>query len=131
MNGLNTLTEEKYILAKQYIDLLETVDEAFDYIVESFKNLSYTEGDRLLNDIFHAFSQIINTNFVLAENFKEQPAVLKSLAQFNSVVEKAEMLDGNFANHNAKQKVILEHLYPAYSSWKLAVVHELKPFIQV
>jgi hypothetical protein len=130
VNGL-TLTEEKLILAKQYIDLLETVEEAFDYIEESFKNLSYTEGDRLLNDIFHAFSQIISTNFILAENFKTQPTVLITLAQFVVVVEKAEMLEEKFADQTAIQKIILEHLYPSYSAWKLSVEQELRPYIQV
>lgn len=130
MNGL-TLTEEKFILAKQYIDLLETVEETFDYIEESFKNLSYTEGDRLLNDIFHAFSQIISTNFILAENFKTQPTVLITLAQFVVVVEKAEMLEGKFSDQTARQNIILEHLYPAYSAWKLSVEQELRPYIQV
>lgn len=131
MNGLNALCEEEYVLTRQYVDLLETVEEGFEYIVESFKNLSYTEGDRLLNDILHAFSQIINTNFVLAERFKEKTSVLKSLAQFNVVVEKAEILDGKFAEQVVKQKIILEHLYPSFSGWRLSVEQELKPFIQV
>ena len=113
------------------MDLLETVEEAFKYIKESFNNLSYTEGDRLLSDIFHAFTQMINTNFVLAEYFKEQTSVLNSLVRFEAVVEKAEMLDGRFNDQNAKQKIILEDIHPAYSSWKLIVEQQLKPFIQV
>ncbi|WP_144478033.1 hypothetical protein [Cytobacillus oceanisediminis] len=125
------LSEEQYFLARQYMDLLETVEEAFKYIKESFNNLSYTEGDRLLSDIFHAFTQMINTNFVLAEYFKEQTSVLNSLVRFEAVVEKAEMLDGKFNDQNAKQKIILEDIHPAYSSWKLIVEQQLKPFIQV
>lgn len=131
MNGLNTLSEEKYILVKQYNDLLDTVEEAFDYILKSFNDLSYTEGDRLLNDVFQAFSQIINTNFILAEQFKDKSDLLKNLALFSEVVEKAEMLDGKFADQTAKQKIISEHLYPAFADWKQIVEKELKPYSHV
>lgn len=128
---MNASNEEQYILAKQYVDLLETVEEAFQYILESSKNLLYTEGDTLLNDIFEAFTQIINTNFVLAVHFKEQPEVLKALTRFEVVVEKAEMLDGKFADQSAKQKIIMEHLYPAYTVWKIIMEKQFKPYIQV
>lgn len=131
MNGLNTLSEEKYILVNQYNDLLDTVEEAFGYILKSFNDLSYTEGDRLLNDVFQAFSQIINTNFILAEEFKDSSQVLKNLTLFSEVVEKAEMLDGKFHDQTAKQKIISEHLYPAFSAWKEIVEKDLKPYSQV
>lgn len=131
MNGLNTLSEEKYILVKRYNDLLDTVEEAFDYILKSFNDLSFTEGDRLLDDVFQAFSQIINTNFILAEQFKDSIELLKNLALFSEVVEKAEMLDGKFHDQTAKQKVISEYLYPAFSAWKQIVEKDLKPYSHV
>jgi hypothetical protein len=131
VNGLNTLSEEKYILVKQYNDLLDTVEAAFDYILKSFNDLSFTEGDRLLNDVFQAFSQIINTNFILAEHFKDSSDVLKNLALFSEVVEKAEMLDGKFNDQTAKQNIISEHLHPAFTAWKEMVEKELKPYSHV
>ncbi|WP_102264372.1 hypothetical protein [Mesobacillus jeotgali] len=103
---MNALSEEKYILAKQYIDLLEIVEEAFDYIRESFKNPSYSEGDRSFKRI--AFPPIINTNFVLGENFSGTTCIIKSLRSLRAG-----------RNHSA------------YSAWKLIVEQEMKPYIQV
>lgn len=131
MNGLTTLSEEKYILVKQYNDLLDTVEEAFDYILKSFNDLSFTEGDRLLNDVFQAFSQIINTNFILADQFKDSIGLLKNLALFSEVVETAEMLDGRFQDQTAKQMIISEHLHPAFIAWKQIVESKLKLYSHV
>ncbi|WP_246861243.1 hypothetical protein [Bacillus sp. REN3] len=125
------MEEEKYLLAKRYSDLLETVEEGFEYIAKSFENLAYTEGDRLLDDIFTAFSQIIQTNFLLAEFYKENAPLLKTLALFEAVVHEAEKLDGKFGDPSAKQEIILEQLYPAFSAWKQMVGKELNPYIHV
>ncbi|MFP7442326.1 hypothetical protein SFC50_01355 [Bacillus infantis] len=124
------LKEEQHILVKEYQDLLDTVEEAFEYIVESFTNLEKTEGDTLLVDIFHALPQIASVNEQLSQLFENHSSIEKVLAVFDVVAEKAELLEGNFENAEKKQQIIREQLYPAFAAWSVMIQQELKPYTQ-
>jgi hypothetical protein len=122
---LTTLTEEQYIVVKQYSDLLNTVEEAFQYIIESFDNYERTEGDILLADVFSAFGQIAETN-------EQQAAILPTeINQFDDVVKTAELLVDAFDNQGSKQQIIREKLYPAFSAWNGTMQEKLKPLYTV
>ena len=77
-----TLTEEQFQLIQQYLELVRTVNEAFSYVVTSFDDLSYTEGDVILGDIFTALQQFEGTHAQLTVLFQDQVAVQDAINQF-------------------------------------------------
>lgn len=123
------VTEDQHVLIKEYKEVLNTVEEAFEYIVDSFTNLEKTEGDVLLADVFQALPQIVTVNEQLSILFQDYPSIQKVLQVFDVVMEKAELLDGNFDNAQVKQTVIREQLYPAFAAWSVMIQQELKPYV--
>lgn len=123
------VTEDQHVLIKEYTEVLNTVEEAFEYIVDSFTNLEKTEGDVLLADVFQALPQIVTVNEQLSILFQDYPSIQKVLQVFDVVMEKAELLDGNFNNAQVKQTVIREQLYPAFAAWSVMIQQELKPYV--
>ncbi|MFB5282840.1 hypothetical protein [Peribacillus sp. Hz7] len=123
-----TLTEEQYQLIQQYTELVRTVNEAFTYVVTSFDDLSYTEGDTVLSDIFTALQQLSGANSQLTILFKDLDAVNESIMQFSQVVEGVDKLDSVWGNVEARQQFIRETLAPAYTSWSEHVLHVLQPY---
>ncbi|MFJ8266906.1 hypothetical protein [Peribacillus asahii] len=123
-----TLTEEQYQLIQQYTELVRTVNEAFTYVVTSFDDLSYTEGDTVLSDIFTALQQLSGANSQLTILFKDLDAVNESIMQFSQVVEGVDKLDSVWGNVEARQQFIRETLAPAYTSWSERVLHILQPY---
>ncbi|WP_442596318.1 hypothetical protein [Neobacillus sp. D3-1R] len=122
---MTTLTEEQYSLVKQYSELLTTVEEAFQYIIESFNNYERTEGDQVLADVFLAFAQIADANSQLATTFPNE------VNQFNEVIKAAQLLEPVFTNQTQKQQLIQEKLYPAFHTWSQTIQEKLKPLYTV
>lgn len=125
-----TLTEEQYLFLKEYSDLLYTIDEAFDYIVKSFSDLSKTEGERLLGDIFQAFPQVASAHEQLSQLVQDNQPMLKAIADISTVADQAELLIQNFDDLPVRQEIISKKLYPAFVEWHKNIQQELNPYIQ-
>jgi hypothetical protein len=121
------LTENNVDFIKQYCDLLETIEEAFHYVIDSFMNFEKTEGDRVLADIFTAFSMLGQSHVSLNSLLKGQGAFLK---EFDEVLVKALQLEGKMDLHEEKQNIIQQLVYPAFIAWKTKAEAILHPYIQ-
>jgi hypothetical protein len=130
MTTTKQLDEKQYTLIHQYTEMLQTVEEAFEYVESSFDDYSKTEGDLVLSDIFAALGQIESSNQLLRELFQDENEVLITLEKFDVVPNQALKLEGNFNDQNVKEKVIKESLSPAFSAWKMEVEKVIKPFIR-
>ena len=108
MNGLNALNEEKMLLVRQYIGLLDTIEEAFGHIVRCLEELRLEDADKLWDDVSLAFGQIRLSNQVLAEHFAERPAVLNQFTSFEDVWKKAELL--HHSDYSMWEEVIGESI---------------------
>lgn len=118
---MSTLTEEDIHFAKQYSDMLESIEEGFQYVLASFQDYSKTKGDLVLRDIFYAFLQIVqvNQNFSV---FHDEPVMLQAVNGFEDVVSAAEKMDGLFEKSQEKQEVVQRYLYPAFQKWSKIIV---------
>ncbi|CAM3554936.1 hypothetical protein GCM10009865_11230 [Aeromicrobium ponti] len=125
-----TLTEEQYIFLKEYSDLLYTIDEAFDYIVKSFSDLSKTEGNRLLGDIFQALPQVAAANEQLSQLFHDNQQLQDAMKDISIVADQAELLLECFEDIPVRQDIISQKLYPAFSEWHKSIQQELTPYLQ-
>ncbi len=103
------------------MDLLDTVEESFRYVLESFHNLERTEGDQVLSDIFVALWSIGESHQgSLSDNL---------LDQFDSVIHWALELEGSLNQPEQKRRIVEESLYPAFIEWKGKVQSSLRPLV--
>ncbi|MDQ0269083.1 hypothetical protein [Cytobacillus purgationiresistens] len=123
------LTEEQYLLVREYCSALNSVEEGFEYVVESFTDLDKTDGDQLLVNIFDSFSQIVSVNEQLMNLFPENDSIMQILDVFDAVLEKAEEVEWKFEDAHVKQMVIREQFYPVFAAWHRMIDRELKPYI--
>ncbi|MGG6433326.1 hypothetical protein ACPF7I_13125 [Anoxybacillus sp. D401a] len=125
------LTPEQLTVVRQYATLLDTIEEGFQYVKESFVDYERKQGDVVLADILEAFDQIDAVNErSLAQFFVGEEAVLQELKRFSSVIEEAWKLDGKLQDTNGKQQVVEQHLAPAFEAWKVSMMQHLRPYIE-
>ena len=123
------LDEKQYELVNQYVGMLDTIEEALRYVEASFTDLSKTEGDRVLSDVFMAIGQISESNHLLEETFDGREGIQNALTQFDTVTDQAWKLDGQLDNSEMKQSIVKVSLSPAFSEWKATIESELNPFL--
>ena len=111
------LTEEQVHLIREYLDMLSSIEEGFEYVIASYEDYSKTEADLILSDIFSAFVQIISSNENLEKVFAEHKDITHVLQEFHQVVVASEKLTGLFDKTNAKQAIVNEDIFPAYQAW--------------
>jgi hypothetical protein len=124
------LDEKQYELVSQYVGMLDTIEEALKYVKASFTDLSKTEGDRVLSDVFVAIGQISESNGLLKEMFDGREGIQKALTGFDTVTDQAWRLDGQLDNNEVKQSIVQEKLSPAFSTWKASIDNELNPYLK-
>jgi hypothetical protein len=123
------LDEKQYELVSQYVGMLDTIEEALKYVEASFTDLSKTEGDRVLSDVFMAIGQISESNLLLKEMFDGREDIQQALTGFDTVTDQAWKLDGQLDNNTVKQSIVQEKLSPAFSKWKTSIEIELNPYL--
>jgi hypothetical protein len=123
------LDEKQFELLKQYIGMLETIEEAFDYVTASFTDIEKTEGDQVLADVFEALGQVSESNKIFAELFGERHDILTVMGKFENVIDQALELNGHFQESNVKEEIVKGKLSPAFSAWKLEIDQVLKPLL--
>jgi hypothetical protein len=124
------LTTPQIELVQKYVELLDTIEEGFAYVEESFVNYERTQGDVVLADIFTALAKVGETNVHLCRWFAEEADIVNHLQLFSDVLEEAYKLDGNFADPNMKQRIVEQHLSPAFQAWKLTITRLLKRYVE-
>lgn len=125
---MTSLTEEQFQLIHQYTELVRTVNEAFTYVVTSFDNLAFTEGDVILGDIFTALQQFEGTHTQLNVLFQEHAAVKDAIYPFSDIVQQANELEPIWTNVETRQQLIREILAPTYATWSNEILQVLQPF---
>ncbi|RFU63938.1 hypothetical protein [Peribacillus glennii] len=125
-----TLTEIQHQLLQQYTGLLETIEEAFDYVSKSFENYELTEGDRILGDIFSAFGQLASTNVQVANLYFENRSIQEKVYEFESVIKILNPAEINLTDPVLKQQIINDKLSPAFTAWSRNIQNVLKPYIE-
>jgi hypothetical protein len=130
MTTTQQLDEKQYTLIHQYTEILQTVEEAFEYVEASFGDYTKTEGDLVLSDIFAALGQIESSNQLLKELFQEEKEILRTFEKFDEVPKQALKLEDGFNDQNVREKVVKESLSPAFSAWKMEVEKALQPFVR-
>lgn len=123
------LSIEQYDVLQRYSELLDTVEEGFEYVIDSFTNLELSNSDLVLQDIFSALSSISVTSEELELLFQNKQEVLKAIQYFDGVMTEVIKLEGQFDNQSRKQQLIKSNIFPAYQAWKEGIQKKLSPYI--
>jgi hypothetical protein len=115
VNGLNALSEEKFLLINQYIGLLDVIEEAFGHIFLCLEEMRLEDAQHLWDDVSMAFMQILESNKVLAEHFTDRPGVRSQFTRFETVWEKAQAL--HYTDYSLWKEMLGDRIYPAFSEW--------------
>jgi hypothetical protein len=126
---MNKLNENQIAMSKNYLDLINTIEEGFQYVIESFQNLERTEGDQVLSDILVALNTLGESQFLFSKIFHGQHFD-GLFGDINVVINKALQLEGNLNNPEQKQKIIETSIYPAFKNWKMEIQQVLTPYVQ-
>jgi uncharacterized protein YicC (UPF0701 family) len=123
------IDEKQYELIQQYMDMLETIEEALNYVTASFTDIKKTEGGRVLTDVFEALGQVSESNKVFKELFNNRPEFISVLENFETVIDQAMELNGHFQESNVKEEIVKGKLSPAFLAWKLEIDQVMKPLL--
>ena len=126
---MKALREEDLLVIREYTALLQTLDEAFRYLTESFNGSEKWNGDRILGDIFAAFQQILTTHGILEQALDEDLELKQVLDQFGEVLDHTLKFNGRLNDHEFKQIFIQETFAPAFYEWSVRMQTVLKPYI--
>lgn len=119
------LADSQVRAVKEYLALLETVEEGLDYVEESFTDYEKTEGDVVLSDIITAFMELEETHVRFRDLFAKDPALVESFNEFKDVLIECLKLEDKMEDQNAKQQIVKESLSPVYRAWMKGVYEPL------
>ena len=126
---MTTLTENHYEMIHFYYNLLNTIEEGFDYVVQSFSNLELTEGDRIFKDILAAFYHVDSTHKTLHAVLQEERELVEEMEKFDGVIVALDEESSIFTSLDTHQDFVKNQLVPAYLAWKESVQSQLQPYI--
>lgn len=124
-----TLTSNHYEMIHFYNNLLNTIEEGFDYVVQSFSNLELTEGDRIFKDILAAFYHVDSAHKTLHALLQEEHELVKEMEKFNQVILALDEESSIFNYSDTHQEFVKNQLFPAYLAWKESIQSQLEPYI--
>lgn len=124
------MAQKHFEVIRQYVDLIEIIEEGFEYIEDKYKVDEIMAGDRILGDVFLAFSQIEGANQIILNVFNGEQSVEQEIQMFHSIIEIVKELEDNFQDDAEKKRIVLSKLIPAFSAWKVLIESEFKPYLQ-
>lgn len=123
------MTEGEFYLLKKYNALLETVEEAFDYLSDDNRNASTPVTRQIVMDSYEAIGKIAEAHVNLVLLFEKNEEALQVIAQFGDLVDELEKI-GHFEQNTVPEKETLQtYIKPAYETWKNQIQHHIIPYI--
>lgn len=129
MDHLQTLTADQYNLLAFYYQFLNTIEEGFDYVIESFQSLHFDESRLMLIDIITAFYHIDSSNPILLAILEENNDLRKEIMKFDSVIETVERIELVVLLPHEYELFVKKELSPVFLAWKESVQIQLKDYV--
>lgn len=129
MDNLQTLTADQYNLLAFYYQFLNTIEEGFDYVIESFQSLHFDESKLMLINIIAAFYHIDSSNPVLLAILEENANLRKEIMKFDSVIQVLDHVEMVMSFPNQYESFVKNELSPVFSAWKQSVQTQLKQYV--
>jgi hypothetical protein len=124
-----TFTNDQYQCIFDYNNLLNSIEEGFSYVVESFTNLSMAEGERVFKDILASFFLVDSLHGTLQIIFTEDIKFIEAMMKFDQVILTLDGEAAIFPTVDLYRDFVKNHLFPAYLAWKEMIQYQLQPYI--
>ncbi|PAD69623.1 hypothetical protein CHH83_08105 [Bacillus sp. 7586-K] len=123
-----SLTEQDVEFLQYYYHLLDTIEEGFDYILNSFMEIENIENNQVFKDILIAFYYIDSSRTLLEKTFHNDKCLLHSIHKFDEIIELLE--DELRCNISFEQSLFMKHqLIPAFLNWKASMQTNIKTYV--
>ncbi|MDQ0227119.1 hypothetical protein [Metabacillus niabensis] len=123
-----SLTEQDVEFLQYYYHLLDTIEEGFDYILNSFMEIENIENNQVFKDILIAFYYIDSSRTLLEKTFHNDKCLLHSIHKFDEIIELLE--DELRCNTSFEQSLFMKHqLIPAFLNWKASMQTNIKTYV--
>lgn len=121
--------ENDYEMLQKYAGLLETVDEAFAYIDECYREGQSAHIDRVFGDMISAFMQFEQAHVTMRTVFEDDQKLMTEISRFTMIVSLLEELEHYFDDEDKKQAFITGTLSREYKNWKNTMAETVKKYI--
>lgn len=127
---INILTEPQYDFVKQYINLLDTVQDGIELVDVSYQDRNFGSGDQLLKDLIGAFIPFNASNYTMQSIFFHDKCLTDQLQKFHLILDQVQHLSTLLPDEKEKISFLHDFLLPAYTQWKTETYNLLKGYIE-
>lgn len=122
------LNEEQLHFLNEYLELMNIVDQGFQYVHNKGPDEQPATAERMLPDILAAFMQLNQAHNLLKNLFEDDEKVSNNIDTFNEIVSDIEEAQTSW--EMPTHEMLLSVLYPRFQSWKHRTREWAQPFIQ-
>ncbi|MDM5299593.1 hypothetical protein QUF51_15705 [Bacillus pumilus] len=119
---------DDYILLTTYYELLYTIEESLTYLDEIEMDFSKTEGDRIFNDLIHAFFQLETTHPLLLSIIKNEHFA-QTIRSFDQIFLSFDILAFYHFPSDHFQNFLKVYFIPEYSQWMGEIHACMRPYV--
>lgn len=127
---MGSLTNDQFEFLHFYYNLLNTIEEGFGYVIDSFTNLDLTDADQVFKDILAAFYHVDSSNDMLLSLLTEEESdLVQDVKTFDQVILTLDGESTIFLTPDKHQAFVRNQLAPVYLAWKEKIQSKLQPYI--
>ncbi|MEB2356478.1 hypothetical protein LAV39_02080 [Bacillus pumilus] len=119
---------DDYILLTTYYELLFTIEESLKYLDEIEKDFAKTEGDRIFNDLIHAFFHLETTHPLLL-SIIENEHFAKTIRSFDQIFLSFDILTFYTFPSIHFQSFLTSYFIPEYRKWMDEIHACMRPYV--
>ncbi|MGM5471725.1 hypothetical protein [Bacillus pumilus] len=119
---------DDYILLTTYYELLFTIEESLRYLDEIEKDFAKTEGDRIFNDLIHAFFHLDTTHPLLL-SIIENEHFAKTIRSFDQIFLSFDILAFYTFPSIHFQSFLKSYFIPEYRKWMDEIHACMRPYV--
>ncbi|MBE3568881.1 MAG: hypothetical protein IMW92_01795 [Bacillales bacterium] len=124
------LTENQFQLLRDYLQLLETIDEGLVWIISGFlQGRNPGSVQTMLKDVIHAFHEIHFANKTISEFLQEDQKALEAVSGFQTLEDHMKALIENEHAASEQERMMEYVLYPAFVCWLREIQNTFKSYI--
>ncbi len=112
------INENQLQVVQRYLDLLETIDEAFRHVKNQPLIQQVRAAELMYPDILRGWEKLSETHKLIHTYFQDDNEVMGSMEAFNTLIEQWE-LEMPAAHQSEKlTHMLIRNLGPRYANWK-------------
>ncbi|MGR9048808.1 hypothetical protein ACQ4XT_09275 [Halobacillus faecis] len=125
---MSELTAEQHEMLERYDELLSTISEGLKYLEDHMKTEETPMAQQVFQDVLLSLEQISRSHDQMEIFFNGNEDLQDLVIDFHGIVNH---LQGWFERDTAQEKhqLLVEHVLPAFESWRTRMEAFVKPYI--